>query len=63
MARLEDAERVWAFWFGGAVSDSFRTKWFPTGSAAAQAAADAAVEEQFGELLAAALRGAWVVRV
>ena len=62
-APLADAERVWAFWFGGAVEESFRTKWFPASSVAAQAAADADVEAQFGGLLAAALRGAWWRRV
>jgi uncharacterized protein (DUF924 family) len=55
---LSEAERVWAFWFGGAVADNFRAKWFPVASLQAQADADALIEAQFGDLLEAALRGA-----
>ncbi len=55
---LAESERVWAFWFGGSVSDSFRSKWFPCNGAAAQAAADADVDVLFGATLAAALAGA-----
>ena len=54
---LAASEEVWSFWFGGRVSDSFRSLWFPAEGAAAQALADAEVEARFGATLQAARAG------
>lgn len=57
-AQLGDSERVWRFWFGGAVDELFRTRWFPAeGKKDQQAVADAEVHAQFADTLAAALAG------
>jgi len=58
-APLRESERVWQFWFGSApVSDLFRTRWFPAeGKKEQQAAADAEVNAQFADTLAAAVAG------
>ena len=55
----ELSERVWRFWFGGAtVEELLHSRWFPAeGRKGQQAVADAEVNAQFADTLAAALAG------
>jgi len=55
----ERSERVWRFWFGGAtVGELLHSRWFPAeGRKGQQAVADAEVNAQFADTLAAALAG------
>lgn len=50
-------QEVLDFWFGGDQQVNYRTKWFPEGSSALQAAIDTEIFQRFNDLLEAAIEG------
>jgi uncharacterized protein (DUF924 family) len=50
-------QEVLDFWFGGDQQVNYRTKWFPEGSSALQAAIDAEIFQRFNGLLEEAIEG------